>query len=71
MNSRNIENIVLREDDIVKYALYRFENFKKELKNNLVIFHTNNKFLLMSHNQEKLQALENIVANHQKNPIKN
>jgi uncharacterized protein YbgA (DUF1722 family) len=57
----------LTEDIIVEYVLDRFENFKKDpTKNKLVTFHTNNKFLLMCHNQEKLRILGNIVANHQK-----
>lgn len=67
LNSINIENAVWRGDYIVKYVLCRFENLKKELtRYNLILFHTNNKFLVMSHNQEKLQVLGNIVVNHQK-----
>jgi len=56
----------LTEDIIVEYVLDRFVNFKKDsTKNKLVTFHTNNKFLLMCHSQEKLRTLGNIVANHQ------
>jgi uncharacterized protein YbgA (DUF1722 family) len=72
LNSRNIENTTLSEDDIVKYVLYRFENLKQELtKNNFVLVHTNNKFLSMSHNQEKLQVLGNIVTTTKKSLVIN
>jgi uncharacterized protein YbgA (DUF1722 family) len=61
---------VLSEPEIVEFVLSRFESLKKEItKNKLVIFHTNNKFLLMSHSQEKLKILGNIVANHQKKSL--
>jgi uncharacterized protein YbgA (DUF1722 family) len=67
LDLRNIKYPVLTEENIVEYVLDRFENLKmKPSKNDLVIFHTNNKFLLMSHNQDKLRLLGNIVANHQK-----
>jgi uncharacterized protein YbgA (DUF1722 family) len=70
MDSKKLENSVLKEDEISNYVLYLFENLKKEItKNNLVIFHTNNKFLLMAHSQEKLSVLGNIVANHQKKSL--
>lgn len=58
------------EEDIVNYVLDRFEKLKNEFSfNKLVIFHTNNKFLLMSHDQERLRILGNIIANHKKNTI--
>lgn len=70
LDSKKIENTVLNENEISNYVLHMFENLKKEItKNNLVIFHTNNKFLLMSHSQEKLRVLGNIVANHQKKSL--
>ena len=70
MDPKNIENVVLKEEDIVNYVLEKFENLKKEItKNKLIIFHTNNKFLLMSHSQEKLRVLGKIVGNHQKKSL--
>jgi len=70
LDSKNIEKPALKEAEIVNYVLGRFENLKNEItKNKLVIFHTNNKFLLMVHSQEKLLMLGNIVANHQKKSL--
>ena len=66
-----IEQGPLSEKDIVRYVKERFEDLKKEpIMSDLVNFHTNNKYLLMAHNQEKLKELGNIVANHHKNKIK-
>jgi uncharacterized protein YbgA (DUF1722 family) len=65
MDSEKLEYSVLKEVDIVNYVLDKFENVKNDTsKKKLVIFHTNNKFLLMAHSQEKLKVLGNIVANH-------
>ena len=65
LNLKNSENFILSDEDITDYVLNRFENLKKEPTiNKLVQFHTSNKFLLMSHNQDKLRLLGNIVANH-------
>lgn len=61
----------LLEKDIVWYVKERFEDLKEDPKmSDLVNFHTNNKYLLMAHNQEKLKELGNIVANHHDNKIK-
>ena len=61
----------LSEKDIVQYVKERFEDLKKDSKmSDLVNFHTNNKYLLMAHNQEKLKELGNIVANHNNNKTK-
>lgn len=37
--------------------------------NELVRFHTQNKFLLMAYNQQELRKMGNIVANHEKRPF--
>ena len=70
MNLKNSENFILSEENIFDYVINRFENLKKEpTTNKLVQFHTSNKFLLMSHNQDKLRLLGNIVANHKNLPL--
>jgi uncharacterized protein YbgA (DUF1722 family) len=57
----------LTENDIIEYVKERFEEVKQDCTmGNLVTFHSNNKYLLLAHNQEKVNALGNIVANHKK-----
>ena len=57
----------LQISDIRKYVLERFELIKsKPSMNNLVQFHTANKYLLMAFNQIELDKLGNIVANREK-----
>jgi uncharacterized protein YbgA (DUF1722 family) len=66
-----IKHGTLSEKDIAQYVKERFEDLKNDPKmSDLVNFHTNNKYLLMAHNQEKLKDLGNIVANHHNNKIK-
>jgi uncharacterized protein YbgA (DUF1722 family)/uncharacterized protein YbbK (DUF523 family) len=60
-----LRNFEIRENFLTK--LYAFSSFRK-LKdsnsfNELLNFHTQNKFLLMSYNQSELKKLGNIVAN--------
>lgn len=57
----------LTQQDIVKYVKDRFDELKQNASmKDLVKFHTSNKYFLMACNQEKLQDLGNIVANHKK-----
>ena len=61
----------LTEKDIVEYIKERFEDLKAEpAMDDLISFHSNNKYLLMVHSPSKLKKLGNIVANHEKRPLK-
>jgi uncharacterized protein YbgA (DUF1722 family) len=66
-----IRNFSIREHFFTRiYTNVKF----RELKTNpsmkeLVNFHTNNKFLFMAFDQNKMKELGNIVANHEKKPI--
>jgi len=55
---------------IFTYAAFRQIKLKNSL-NDLITFHTKNKFLLMSYNQNELKNLGNIVANKNKKSITN
>ena len=58
---------LLTEQDIIEYVKERFEEVKQNSAvGDLVTFHSNNKYLLLAHNQQKLKTLGNIVANHKK-----
>lgn len=76
ISGKNKENLIIKhgplsEKDVARYVKERFEDLKEDPKmSDLVNFHTNNKYLLMAHNQEKLKELGNIVANHPSNKIK-
>lgn len=76
ISDKNKENLIIKhcplsEKDVIRYVKERFEELKEEPKmSDLVNFHTNNKYLLMAHDQEKLKNLGNIVANHHNNKIK-
>lgn len=76
ISGKNQENLIIKhgplsEKDVVLYVKERFEDLKEKPKmSDLVNFHTNNKYLLMAHSQEKLKELGNIVANHHNNKIK-
>ena len=49
----------------------RFYDLKKTQKiKNLVNFHTRNKYMIMSHDQQELKKLGNIVAKYRKIPFK-
>ncbi|NIM25913.1 MAG: DUF1722 domain-containing protein [Nitrosopumilaceae archaeon] len=61
----------LTEDDVFGYVMERFSELKNEPSiDDLVTFHSNNKYLLMAHNQSKLKILGNLVANHKKLTLK-
>lgn len=69
-NFKNNEHDKIHEKDIVGFVLERFDQVKKKNNiNDLVKFHTFNKYLLMAHSQKYLNVLGNIVANHQKRAI--
>lgn len=67
-----LTNYAIREHFLNKlYTFFRFEDIKNSnsLKE-LVKFHSNNKYLLLSYNQTQLKNLGKIVANHDKKPFK-
>jgi len=60
----------ITQNNISQFVLDRFEEIKQNSSmDDMVKFHSNNKYLLMAHSQEKLKTLGNIVANHQKKSI--
>ena len=62
---------IITENDITEYVLERFQDVKlNPSMNEIIRFHSNNKYLFMAHNQEKLKILGNIVANHNKKDSK-
>lgn len=67
-----LKNFTIREYFFTKiFTLAQFRIVKqKQGMNELVKFQTINKLLFMAHNQIKLKALGNIVANRPKKPIK-
>ena len=59
---------ILNEENITHYVKERFEEIKNDPNmGDLITFHSNNKYLIMAHNQEKLKTMGNIVANKKKN----
>jgi uncharacterized protein YbgA (DUF1722 family) len=56
-------------EDVRSFTLKQFDNIKEsnEIKK-LVLFHTINKYLLMTHSQSELKILGNLVANRCKKP---
>jgi uncharacterized protein YbgA (DUF1722 family) len=68
-NQENNINSVqkLTESDIKEYVIARFEEVKKSNKiKDLVSFQAMNKHMIMSHNQNELKILGNIVASNKK-----
>ena len=64
---RNAEKTQVTEKDIIKFILDRFSQVKKSKRiSDLVEFQTMNKYMIMSHNQEELKILGNLVASHKK-----
>ena len=58
------------EKDVTDFVLERFSQVKKQnATNQLVKFHTINKYLLMAHSQKYLKILGNVVANHENKSI--
>ncbi|WP_297440006.1 YbgA family protein [Nitrosopumilus sp.] len=61
------EIIPVSEKNIIAYVLDRFKDVKNEKKmKKLVTFQTTNKYMIMSHDQEELKKLGNIVASNKK-----
>lgn len=56
----------LSEHDIKEYVLERFEEVKKGKIKHLVSFQAMNKYMIMTHNQNELKILGNIVASYKK-----
>ncbi len=67
-----LNNLRLREHFLTKlFALANFRKISKEGKmKHLVNYHSNNKYLLMAYDQEKLREMGRIVANHGDRPVK-
>lgn len=63
-----LTNYSLREHFLTKlYTFFRFQKVEESNSmNELVKFHSENKYLLMAYNQEALKSLGRIVANHDK-----
>jgi len=72
LNHQNMNSIPeITQNDIKQYVLERFEEIKQNSSmEDIIKFHSHNKYLIMAHNQEKLKILGNIVANHQKKDIR-
>ena len=66
-----LQNPVIREHFLTKIFLFaRFHTIKnQESLNQLLRFHTENKFLLMAYSQKELRILGNILANQEKQPL--
>jgi len=62
------QNIVkISERDVKEYIFGKFQDVKNSNKiKNLVSFQAMNKYMIMSHNQEKLKKLGHIVASYKK-----
>ena len=62
--------INLTENDIAEYVIERFAEIQSNPSMEEIIkFHSHNKYLLMAYNQEKLKILGKIVANHEKRKL--
>ena len=60
----------ISEKNIIEYTIAQFQNIKKSNKiKDLVSFHTKNKYMIMTHDQNELKIMGNIVANNKKNNI--
>lgn len=57
----------LSEKDVIEYVLQRFQDVKHSKNiNNMIKFHTFNKYMIMAHDQDELKMLGNIVASYKK-----
>ena len=64
---KNADKTQVTEKDIIKFVLDRFSQVKKLKRiKDLVEFQAMNKYMIMSHNQEELKLLGNLVASHKK-----
>lgn len=63
-----LRNFSIRENFLIKlFTVARFREIKENPQaNKLVDFHTNNKFLFMAHNQNKMRELGRITANSER-----
>ncbi len=67
---RNADQKQITEKDTVEFVLAKFSQVKKSKRiRNLVEFQAMNKYMLMSHNQEELKVLGNLVASYKKMPL--
>lgn len=66
-----LRNYIIKDHFLKKIFLYcSFRNLKKKKSlNELINFHSQNKFLIMSYNQKQLKQLGNITANIEKKSI--
>ena len=63
----NVGTRIISEQDIKNYVFERFQEVKRLKRiRNLVDFQAKNKYIIMAHNQEKLEKLGNIVASYKK-----
>ncbi|MCF7925743.1 MAG: DUF1722 domain-containing protein [Candidatus Izimaplasma sp.] len=69
---RHISNFVIRDHYFISiFTMAKFRNIKADPKmRQLVNFHTDNKYLFMSFDQDDLKSLGQVVANHNKLPTK-
>ena len=64
---KNADKTQITEKDTIKFVLDRFSQVKKSKRiRDLVEFQAMNKYMIMSHNQEELKVLGNLVASHKK-----
>jgi len=64
---QTVKNAIISEEDVKQYVFERFNEVKKTKKiKNLVNFQAMNKYMLMTHDQEALKKLGNIVASNKK-----
>jgi uncharacterized protein YbgA (DUF1722 family) len=65
--SLDIKKGQISEEEAVQFVLERFNDVKQTKKiKDLINFQAMNKYMLMSHDQEELKILGNIVANNKK-----
>lgn len=63
----NTKKQKVSEKQIKEYVIERFEDVKNRNKiKNLVLFQAMNKYMIMSHDQNELKILGNIVASHKR-----
>ena len=64
------EKTRVTEKDSIEFVLERFSQVKKSNRiRDLVEFQAMNKYMIMSHNQEELKKLGNLVASYKKIPL--
>ena len=64
------DQICVSEKDAIEFVLERFSQVKKSKQiRKLVEFQAMNKYMLMTHSQEELKVLGNLVASHKKIPL--